>query len=256
MLYDATQLDELLVFQKSWLRKKRLWQMLFATADTVRADYNTTTGTSHASESDSVNSDHPRSQAKLIGQGGHNDDAELDDFTTEVGSTVHMEETASGVSRSMRLTDSPRLHASHAVLSNSYDDGLDEVDIEQKYGIATIYCIANISRLKLDTDFGKVIGRTEVVMSNMLARGIVLYDTPRTYFCNMHIDDITAGDQLKRLGLLGGSLSLSNILGGAFVCMCASMFVSMCVCMPVCMYMSACLSVCMDVCVYACMYVS
>ena len=218
MVYDTNQLDEILVFQNVWFHKKALWQFMFATADQPH-------------NQPVVFSPVPIGKQESVFAAGFK--AALAHPSIVFGESIEQRPDADGDV----FVDADETGDDNEYSDEEDDDngelntseGLSESRLASTVQLTQIISIFNVNQLKLETDFGKVIGRTELVMREFGTHGVVTYDTPRVYLIHALVGDITISDKLRRLGVLGGTVQLAGVTVGAYTCDYYCSFIEICI---------------------------
>ena len=116
-------------------------------------------------------------------------------------------------------TDGSRSHQS---VNDEDDEALRETDdvvadpfaFKQSH-LREILSLIRVRKLSISTDFGKVIGRTELVMRDILSRSSIQYEQEQTtYENNLLISKMILGDHLRRTGAVAGSINIDGFVAG------------------------------------------
>lgn len=87
----------------------------------------------------------------------------------------------------------------------------DDPFVFNKSHLSQIATLCHIRKLSVETDLGKVIGKTELTLQEFKARGNALYENSRNYDVDIATDTILLGDGMKRTGVVGGSLKFNGV---------------------------------------------
>ncbi len=79
-----------------------------------------------------------------------------------------------------------------------------------------IASLVRLRKLCVETDFGKVIGKTELVLSDLFSRANTYYDKPQSYELDFFTSSVVMGDNMRRSGVLGGSMEFEGLTAGIF----------------------------------------
>jgi hypothetical protein len=118
----------------------------------------------------------------------------------------------------------PEVNARHdvdedaAILND--DDSQDEMSfrddplIFNKSHLSQVMSLFYLRRMKIETDFGKVIGKTDLVLHELVSRGTASYDAGRKYDLEVLTQKIALSDGMQHTGVLGGLVELEGVSAG------------------------------------------